>query len=367
MKKKIIIIGAGPVGCYTGKLLKNNGFDPLILEEHAEIGKPVHCTGLVGSNLFTEKDFKFITKKSVINTINGAKIHYDGESFTLKRKNVAYVVNREKFDKEIGRGLDIFYENRFIGLEKDRKGYTVITDKGDFYADILIGADGANSSVRRLFGVENKVNYFKGLQFRIKCEIPDQNIVDVYLNKPDFFWIVPESHNTARVGVISENPHKDLQDFMFKYKIKGTVLERFAGVVALGAGLNTVRDNIVLVGGAACQVKPLSYGGVYFGMRAAMILVDSILKGRLADYDVLWKNKLYSEIRIGLKLKDIYNKLSQQDLKKIFYLLKHNKNFIEETGNFESHSRLFLELLKRPGTYSQAGDLLKIIFKSVFN
>jgi len=46
----VVIVGAGPVGCYLGKQLR--GLDvKIILREHPEVGKPVSCTGLISSNI----------------------------------------------------------------------------------------------------------------------------------------------------------------------------------------------------------------------------------------------------------------------------------------------------------------------------
>jgi len=33
---KIIIVGAGPVGCYTAQLLKQKGYETVLLEEHSQ-------------------------------------------------------------------------------------------------------------------------------------------------------------------------------------------------------------------------------------------------------------------------------------------------------------------------------------------
>ena len=43
----VIIIGAGPVGGYTSRLLCNRGLTVLMVEEHNEVGRPFQCAGLV--------------------------------------------------------------------------------------------------------------------------------------------------------------------------------------------------------------------------------------------------------------------------------------------------------------------------------
>ena len=139
MSKKIVIIGAGPIGCFTAQILKKYGFDTLLVEEHNEIGKPIHCTGLVGSKVFDEKRPVSISSASIINTINGAMIHHDNQSFSVERKRVAYVIDRERFDKDMSKGLPILFENKVLGLENSGSGYIVETNKDEIYADVYSG------------------------------------------------------------------------------------------------------------------------------------------------------------------------------------------------------------------------------------
>lgn len=365
MRKKIIIVGAGPVGCYTAQALKVYGYQPLLIEEHSEVGRPVHCTGLIGSKVFTDKRLFKIPSSSIINRINGAVINYDNQSFTIERKDVAYVVDRERFDKELSKGLDILYQNRFMGIEKGPSGFIVETDKDQIAADIVIGADGANSVMRKILNKDASVSYYKGAQIRIKSKPAYKDMVEVFLKNPSFFWIVPESEEVIRVGTISENPYRDLQNFLKEKKIKGSVVERLGGLVAVRVGLNTVRGNIALVGDAACQIKPLTYGGIYFGLKAASILTSCINKNNLRDYDKLWKKELDFEMRIGIKTKEIYNTLRPDELGKIFRMMKRNKALIEKIGDFENHSLLILEILKKPSLYPQMSGLLQMLFKKI--
>ena len=364
MSKKIVIVGAGPIGCYTAQLLKRYGYDPLLLEEHTEVGRPLHCTGLVGRKVFSEKRPFMPPASAILNEINGAVIHYNNQSFVLKRKGVAYVIDREKFDKGLSAGLNILYANRFLGIEKYRSGYIIDTEKDQLFADIVIGADGSNSSVRNIINNNtNNIAAYRGVQFRMKTELRDRDLVEVYLKDSFFFWVVPESESIVRVGTISDNPYQNLQDFIGENKIKGEVLDKFGGLVSIGICKYTVKDNIALVGDAACQLKPLSYGGIYFGLRAAAILADCIKRNRLSDYDLLWKKELAFEIKIGLKAKELASRLNKRELEKVFKLLKEQKSFIEKMGDFENHSRFVLDMIKNPRIYPQLGNLIRIIFK----
>ena len=166
---KVLIVGAGPIGCYTARLLNkfDKSIDVEIVEEHQEIGRPIHCAGLVSKQVFSDSLIP-LDGKTIINNIDGAEIFFDSESFQIKRKSIAVVIDREKFDSSLGRGTKILSNTRFIGAEREKNGYLIETDKGEHYTDILIGADGANSAVRRILGLKENIEYLRGVQFRIK-------------------------------------------------------------------------------------------------------------------------------------------------------------------------------------------------------
>jgi geranylgeranyl reductase family protein len=342
---KILIVGAGPIGCYTARLLKekNSNFDITIIEEHAEIGRPVHCAGLVSRDVLTQMKVP-ISNDIIINYIDGADFFLNRDSFKLIRKEVAIVIDREKFDRSLGNGLEVNFNTRFMGIEKENSGYLVETDKGEYYADIVIGADGANSLVRKAVGFNEDIEYLRGVQFRMKYNKCDKNSVQVHLKNPFFAWVIPENEQIVRVGIISSHPYHDLTHFLQETEIKGDVLEKFAGIVPLGT-CQSQNGNVILVGDAACQVKPLTQGGIYYGMRCVEILVDCIINDRLCDYEKNWKTRFNKEIQIGLKIRRLYESLGKDNLSKIFSLLKRNKGIIEKFGDFENHSKVIFALL----------------------
>lgn len=368
MERKVIIVGAGPVGCYLAQLLKLNGCNPLVIEEHNEIGRPIHCTGLVGSKVFSEKRAFKLPTSSILNVINGAVINYGRQSFTIKRNKVAYVIDRERFDKGLSIGLNIVCSNKFLGLERTKSNkYIVDTDKGEFIADLIIGADGANSITRKILNPSAPELYtYKGFQIRMRMNLKNEDLVRVYMKQDYFIWIVPEGSGIVRIGTISDKPSQDLQSFLKESHIKADIIEKFGGVVSIGMCSNTVKDNLVLVGDAACQVKPLTYGGIYFGLKSADILSNCIVSDRVKDYDYLWKKALGFEIKIGLKIKKAYAKLNKKEVHRLFKLLKDNKSLLEKFADFENHSRFAQEIIKRPVFYIKAGKLFGMIFNSIF-
>ena len=422
IKMEIVIVGAGPIGCYTAQLLKKcriNSFR--IIEEHDEVGRPVRCAGIVGKPVF-EDSLIPLSRDSILNQINGALFFYKGNSFKIERSGVALVIDREKFDKELSRGLEVEYGRRLLEIEEEGEGdaagsgegsrYRLKTNQGDIWADIVIGADGPRSRVRKFIdskgikvergssgakkdngyvsedseGSESsdssggETKFYKGVQYRIKLDnlkglgLKDEffsgEMTRIYMREgiPFFVWIIPEGGGIIRLGVIAENGRRELGRVIEEEGIKGEIINRLAGIIPIGL-CRSIYKKAAVVGDAARQVKPLTGGGIYYGMKAAEILVECIQEGELAEYDKRWKSKFGKEIKFGLWARKVYERLnkSEHELEDIFSLFKENTEFIERAANFENHSLIFREAFKKPKIFVKAGKIFgrnigKILF-----
>jgi len=364
MKKQIVIVGAGPVGCYTARLLRRRGFSPVVLEEHKQIGRPVHCAGVVGNQVFTDTRLA-LSRHSVINHLDGAVISYGKNRFEIKRKTAAYLINREVFDRELGKGLDVHLETKFLGFHKLKKGYLIETDRGEYAADILIGADGARSYVREAGRFKADISYKRGAQFRIKLNMKLGGFVEVHLKRPYFSWLIPEGDGIVKAGIISNNPFSDLKDFLKQRNIKGEIINKFGGIIPEGS-CQTVKENIALVGDAACQLKPLTHGGIYYGLRSAEILADCITNNELRSYDKKWRKCFGREIERAYRAGQIYKSLSDRELTELFGLISDNARIIEEVGDFEKHSKVLVKIMKDPRTQKKiSGMLWKLLSRNL--
>ncbi len=290
--------------------------------------------------------------------------------------------------------------------------YRLKTNQGDIWADIVIGADGPRSRVRKFIdskGIKVKrgssgakkdngnasedsegsessdssggeTKFYKGVQYRIKLDnlkglgLKDElffgEMTRVYMREgiPFFVWIIPEGDGIIRLGVIAENGRRELERVIEEEGIKGEIINRLAGIIPIGL-CQSVYRKVAVVGDAARQVKPLTGGGIYYGMKAAEILVECIQEGELAEYDKRWKSKFRREIKFGLWARKVYERLNkdEHELEDIFSLFKENAEFIERAANFENHSLVFREAFKRPKIFVKAGKILgrnigKILF-----
>lgn len=355
---KIVIVGAGPVGCYLGQLLKHIGFDPLLLEEHPEVGKPVQCAGIVGRGIFGEMRLS-VSNKSILNRIDGSKVHFNGSSFILNRSKVAYIINREVFDKELSKDLNIEYNTDLQEVHPIKDGYVLRTGNGEYYADMVVGADGPNSRVRKSLEFSSDMKLYRGCQYRVKISAQEQNLVEVHYVKPFslFTWLIPEGNGIVRIGSISGNPHQELKNFMEKKGIQGEIVEKNAGTIPIGT-CQLAKGNAALVGDAACQVKPITSGGLYYGMKAAEFLADAVKDGDLSLYAKKWNEEYMQEIKICLLVRNILENMSEDVLARIFSYVKENTSLIEKIGDFENHSSVLWSLVTNPRTYPTIGALL---------
>ena len=314
---KIVIVGAGPIGCYTGQLLKRKGYNPVLLEEHDQIGRPVKCAGIVGKEVF-EKSKLTLSQNSIINKIDGAHIFYQKHHFSIHRPHVAYIINRTQFDQNLSEGLDIRYQFHAHEFQKKNGRYLIHNkEKKTLEADILIGADGPDSKVRTFLQQQcqqktiSYPSYYYGYQYRVDISksggFINNKLVQVHFHPdlPFFFWVIPESKQIIRLGIIGEQVKKKLQQFMSEKNICGEIIDTIAGKIPIGH-ISTVAKDIALVGDAACQIKPLTGGGIFYGLQSAEILVDCIVNQTISQYDLKWKQKRGKEIRFGLIARKIY-------------------------------------------------------------
>lgn len=334
----VIVVGAGPAGCRCAELIAKQNYKVLVIEEHSSIGKPVQCAGLV-----SEKIGK-LEKNIVINKIKRARFYCDSEFFEIKNKKDVYVIDRGKFDKSVAEkakksGVKFKLATKFL----DFKNSEVITNKGIYKTKILIGADGPNSSVAKKIGLNLPRNLLLASQVKVKGKF-EKNRVELWLGKvaPGFFvWVVPENSKVARVGLMTnKNPDLYLEKFLEKRFGKVKVSDKVNDFIRYGLIKKSVKNNVLLVGDAACQVKPFSAGGLVYGRICAEYAADACLKSLkkenfseeffVKEYDEKWKKELRKAIKKGLFFKRVFLRIGNKEF--IFRLIRNFR--ITEFSNF---------------------------------
>ena len=164
----ISIIGAGPIGCYCGSLLAKAGHEVDIYEEHAEIGLPIQCTGLLTQSL---DKFNFPKEAYLVNTFAEVEVNSPGGEKTIIPQT-EYLVDRHKFDQyfaELARkaGAKIHLQHSFVRKEGNIIIVKDIKHKQELKltSEIIIAADGPLSKVAHAYGFYHpqRQNYY-GIQ-----------------------------------------------------------------------------------------------------------------------------------------------------------------------------------------------------------
>lgn len=143
-----------------------------------------------------------------------------------------------------------------------------------------------------------------------------------------FAWSVPTSGDCCRIGLNADNDaHVYLNRLLTEHEVvskkaRGAV-DLIMGGIPVGTLKKTVSDGVLIVGDAAGQVKPISYGGIYMGARCAKIagevaakaaIEDDVSAGRLMEYEKRWRGELGRELMFGLKARQVYGRMSDDDL-----------------------------------------------------
>lgn len=177
---RALIVGGGIAGTATAMALHRTGADPVVFEAHpssdADRGSyfTVTANGLaalesVGARHLAEAA-GFTTRRNVLWNGDGRRlatlpldstIPGSPTARTLKRSGLVRVLQ----DESLRRGIPIEFERRLVGAEADAAGGVVarFADGSEARGDVLIGADGVHSVLRRIIDPASPAPRYVGL------------------------------------------------------------------------------------------------------------------------------------------------------------------------------------------------------------
>lgn len=296
MKYDVVIIGAGPAGTTAASLLASNGITVLILDKK-QFPRNKTCGGLV-----TDKAISLLSFKLGISTINEI-IDYKASSFSLYDKNnfinsaeVSTNINfvtRNKFDHYLLNNATEQGAHLILGVKPYILDNTKLKVNDEIiYFDYLIGADGANSYIRKAIGKTlNKENIALGLQVDVSVNyIWNTDLINVpsiyfgYINY-GWAWVFPKndylSIGIAGLGVNAKRLHNILYEFLLDLHIShDNIVKHIKGaMIPYGSYIATpASDNFFLVGDAAGFVDPITGEGIYYAILSGIFAAGAILK-----------------------------------------------------------------------------------------
>ncbi|MDA0525319.1 geranylgeranyl reductase family protein [Methanococcoides alaskense] len=375
----VVVVGAGPTGSTAARYAAMAGAKVLIIEEHASIGSPVECTGLLSTRAVSECDVR-PEDDFVLNSVRGAFVHSpDGTCLPIDGKRTkAYVVSRKIFDRHlvslaVDTGAELMLKGRVTGIQqKDGIQLLSVIHMGKMItvrSKIIIGADGVKSNVARYTGLGKVDRILSGVQTEALYNSNDTDFVELFVGSqaPGFFaWTVPVNERISRIGLAVEpgNEHNAinyLRNIVNKNErlagnCTSSMLDLVVGGIPIGPLKRTYSDGVLIAGDAAGQVKPTSGGGIYTGavcakiagqVAAEAVSEENLSANRLKEYESRWKAALGRELRTGMRIHDFMGGLTDKELDDLIGSMNNNAilELITKYGDMDHPSILIKKLL----------------------
>ena len=307
----VVVVGGGPAGSTAGMILAKNDFSVAILDK-ARFPRDKPCAGLIsprGVDILAALHGAELLPRLARASTTGCRMFYRqdlvGEATDAQP---SFVVARADFDSFLlqaakDAGCAVFEEARAIEVEPDQ-GAVTLASGNVIRGAIVIGADGANSIVRRTFWPARK-GWKKKMGFGLVADAPLEQVQSPEMRAacarfPHIFfglipwgygWIFPKG-DVVSVGLGTllkrrdgiRNALRTLVEQQFRpgtwqsLRARGHLLP--VGNRARAAG----RDNILLTGDAAGLVEPVTGEGIAFALESARLAaaaaIESLSEGR---------------------------------------------------------------------------------------
>ena len=398
----VLIIGAGPSGSNAAISYKNlNPNLKVGLIDKSIFPRDKSCGDAIGPGVISAlKRFNnhhiLDNEPQVVSTTLYGPENIGIQNYIPEVKNkedsIVYVIPRIDLDNRIlnlakDLDVDVFEGYSFVSFEKDSDNKLVVEIKnGDnitkLGAKILVGADGANSRVRKQLNVNTISDWHKAIAIRAYIDSP--NYLEIFKERTLMFeinvsaekgyaWAFPSKGNLLNIGIgvplnIFKKEKLDinvlLQDFITQLTNRGVVVENIRDEKSYLLPFASSRPkfkndiNVALIGDASSMINPMSGEGIFYGMEAGYLLakntynlIDSpdLTKG-IADYEKAFSNRFRK------------NYLSCALARLLLQSPFMTKRLLKVASNDQNTIDFVVELLFDEA-YLTFGEVMKIVYK----
>ena len=393
----VLIVGGGPAGLYAGLELSRAGFRVDLVEEHADIGAPVHCTGVLARDAFDTFDRPVCSILNELTTVrfvapSGSVVPYSTQTVE------AVVVDRHRFDRQLAdeareAGLRL-HTARVTAIEPDLEGagthggrftphrgaMRVTAGTATYHARAVVLACGASYGLQRQLGLGLPRLFLHSAQAELPADCLGN--VEVFFGSQvaprGFAWAVPVQRADrphVRVGVMCHGDapqrfHDLVERLKPRWRIHPDGRAPRQKMLPLGPVDRTYADRVLVVGDAAGLVKPTTGGGIYYSLLSARLAADvlgpalaadDLGRERLSAYELAWRRKLGPELRWQTLLRRVAERLPDREIDRLFDLATTDglMPLLRRTARFNEHRAFIVALLKHP-------PARRVLFRAAF-
>ena len=297
----VLVIGGGPAGLYAARRLAHDGFDVLVCEEHAAVGEPVHCTGVLAAETFDEFD---LSRGSVLNSLSTVQFVSPGGlrvSYTTPAIQ-AVVIDRGLFDRHSEttrsrRGAAAYIQ--FVSARSKerqpacaRASGRAISPRGSSF---WRAARSTHCNGAPAWGCRLRTCTRRSANCRRSGSATSSSISGERSHHQVSPGRFPSCARRARTFGSASWPPGPLLSGTRRCssvsRVRGASrrrsIRRAERILPLGPIERTVGDRLLVVGDAAGIVKPTTGGGIYYSLMSAAMAADvgshALKRDRLDD------------------------------------------------------------------------------------
>jgi len=370
----VVVVGSGPAGAVVAYELAEKGFNVLILDK-AKLPRYKPCGGGITDKTIRELPYEIQPAIDLIS--EGIILSFGGKQFlkTDLQKKVACLVMRDQFDyylaqKAIEAGARLEDSTRVLGINLRERDVEIITDKRHFHSQIVVGADGVNSTVARSLNL--LTNRETGVALEAEVGVPSISLrkqgafatFDFGALPNGYGWIFPKKDHFS-IGVFHAKKEK-LSSIKFYFQrfiesqnvLASHSLMNISGHrIPLGGKTGKLHTHrAILVGDAANLADPWLGEGIYYAVSSAKIAANVIKESldddieRLIEYSQIIFRRIGKQYIQARKLANLTYKFPILSL----YLLQNDPNLqevvfgtIHGDYNFQMANRYILKQFPR--------------------
>ena len=318
-KYDVLIVGAGPAG--SNAAISYKELNPSLrvgLIDKATFPRDKSCGDAIGPGVISalkrfNNEHILENEPQVVSTTLYGPDNIGIQNYIPEVKNkedsIVYVIPRIDLDNRIlnlAKDLDVDVTEglSFLSFEEDTNKNILVKFKNKdeeflFSTKLLVGADGANSRIRKQLNLKQNSDWHKAIAIRAYVDSP--NYIEIFNERTLMFeinvsaekgyaWAFPSKGNLLNIGIgvpvsifkkDKLNINQLLKDFIAQLESRGVVVENIRKQKSYMLPFASSRPklkkniNIALIGDASSMINPISGEGIFYGMEAGYLLAKN--------------------------------------------------------------------------------------------